>query len=85
MVEHGGEGFAPYVCMSDIALSEAIGWGLIRTQTLADGCPYCDFRFKKEAETQISSKTPEVQETIDRIRNEEAVPSPSGDAEKPRT
>ena len=69
---HGGEEFAPYVCMSDIALSEAMGWGLIRTQTLADGCPHCDFRFKKGAATQISSKTPEVQEAIERIRKKEA-------------
>ncbi len=69
---HGGEEFAPYVCMSDIVLSEAMGWGLIRTQTLADGCPHCDFRFKKEAATQISSKTPEVQESIERIRKKEA-------------
>lgn len=67
VVEHGGEDFAPYVCMSDIALSEAMGWGLIRTQTLADGCPHCDFRFKKGVETQISSKTPKVQETVERI------------------
>lgn len=69
---HGGEEFAPYVCMSDIVLSEAMGWGLIRTQTLADGCPHCDFRFKKGAATQISSKTPEVQESIERIRKKEA-------------
>jgi hypothetical protein len=63
----GAEEFAPYVCMSDIALSNALGWGLIRTQTLADGCSHCDFRFKKNAETRISSKTPEVQQTIERI------------------
>ncbi|PXF56609.1 MAG: hypothetical protein C4B58_12825 [Deltaproteobacteria bacterium] len=69
---HGGEEFAPYVCMSDIVLSEAMGWGLIRTQTLADGCHYCDFRIKKGAATQISSKTPEVQESIERIRRTEA-------------
>jgi len=69
---HGGEDFAPYVCMSDIALSEAMGWGLIRTQTLADGCHYCDFRFREAAETQISSKTAEVQEAIGRIRKKEA-------------
>ena len=71
-IKHGGEAFAPYICMSDIALSDAMGWGLIRTQTLADGCHYCDFRFKKGATTQISSKTPEVQEAIERIRNKEA-------------
>lgn len=70
--EHGGEEFAPYVCMSDIALSEAMGWGLIRTQTLADGCQHCDFRFAAGAETQISSKTSEVQETIERIRMKES-------------
>jgi len=64
---HGGEEFAPYVCMSDIALSDALGWGLTRTQTLADGCDHCDFRFKKGEATRISSKTPEVQETIERI------------------
>jgi len=69
---HGGEEFAPYVCMSDIALSEAMGWGLIRTETLADGCPHCDFRFKEGEATQISSKTPEVQEAIERIRKKEA-------------
>ena len=69
---HGAEEFAPYVCMSDIALSEAMGWGLVRTQTLADGCPHCDFRFKAGAATQISSKTPQVQEAIERIRKKEA-------------
>ncbi len=83
VAEHGGEAFAPYVCMSDIALSEAMGWGLIRTQTLADGCPYCDFRFKKEAETKISSKTPEVQETIEMIRNKETNSSPPDDSDRP--
>ena len=66
-MKHGGEEFAPYICMSDIALSDALGWGLIRSQTLADGCHYCDFRFKKGATTQISSKTPEVQTVISRL------------------
>ncbi|MEK9628161.1 MAG: L-2-amino-thiazoline-4-carboxylic acid hydrolase [Nitrospinota bacterium] len=61
---NGGEEFAPYVCMSDIALSDALGWGLTRTQTLADGCDHCDFRFKKGGATKISSKTPDVQKTI---------------------
>jgi len=64
----GAEEFAPYVCMSDIPLSDALGWDLVRTQTLADGCDHCDFRFRAGAGTQITSKTPEVQETIDRIR-----------------
>jgi len=63
----GAEEFAPYVCMSDIPLGHALGWGLIRTQTLADGCDSCDFRFKRGAAVRISSKTPAVQATIDRI------------------
>jgi hypothetical protein len=64
----GAEEFAPYVCMSDIPLGDRLGWGLIRTQTLADGCDHCDFRFKEGAQTHITSKTHHVQETIDRIR-----------------
>ena len=63
----GAEEFAPYVCLSDIALGDALGWGLIRTQTIADGCESCDFRFKKGGETKISSKTPEAQATIEKI------------------
>ncbi len=66
------EEFVPYVCMSDIALSNALGWGLIRTGTLADGCETCDFRFKKGTGVQISSKTPEVQATINKIAGREA-------------
>lgn len=71
VMEHGGEEFAPDVCMSDIALSEAFGWGLIRTQTLADGCDYCDFRMKKGGPTRITSKTPEVQKVVDLISVQE--------------
>lgn len=69
--DQGAEEFAPYVCMSDIALSDAMEWGLIRTETLADGCERCDFRFKKRGKTQISSKTPEVQTTIEKIKKKE--------------
>ena len=69
--QHGGEEFAPYVCMSDIALSDALGWGLTRTQTLADGSQFCDFRFREGAPTQITSRTPEVQQTIENIRKKE--------------
>lgn len=67
----GAKEFAPHVCMSDIPLGDAIDWGLTRTQTLADGCETCDFRFKKGSENKISSKTPEVQRTIERIRKQE--------------
>ncbi len=70
--DQGAEEFAPYACMSDIALSDAWGWGLIRTETLADGCERCDFRFKKGGKTRISSRTPEVQATIEKIAGREA-------------
>ncbi len=52
-------------------IAYALGWGLLRTQTLGDGCDYCDFRFKKGAAKQISSKTPEVQQVMERIRDKE--------------
>ncbi len=63
----GAEEFAPYVCLSDMALGDALGWGLTRTQTIADGCEFCDFRFKKGSKSRISSKTPQVQQTIEKI------------------
>ena len=72
VIAQGEREFAPYVCMSDIALSNAMGWGLIRTETLADGCKRCDFRFKKGGQTRISSKTPEVQVTIEKIARKES-------------
>ena len=71
VVDQGAAEFAPYVCMSDIALGDAMGWGLIRTHTIADGCDSCDFRFKKGVKTQISSMTQAVQETIQRIAEKE--------------
>ncbi len=69
--EQDAKDFSPYVCLSDMALSDAMGWGLKRTETLADGCDKCDFRFRKGAETEISSRTPEVQATIDKIAGNE--------------
>ena len=72
----GADAFAPYVCLSDIALSEGLGWGLIRTQTLADGCSHCDFRFKRGGETRITSRTPEVQATLERLAREESERQP---------
>lgn len=72
MKDQRAEEFTPYVCMSDIALSDAMGWGLIRTETLADGCERCDFRFKKGGKTKISSTIPKVQATIEKIKKKEA-------------
>jgi hypothetical protein len=34
--------------------SEMLDWGLIRTQTLAEGAGKCDFRFKKGGPTRVA-------------------------------
>jgi hypothetical protein len=44
---------APYICAVDKPASELLGWGLSRTQTLAEGADKCDFRFMKGGKTQI--------------------------------
>jgi hypothetical protein len=38
---------APYLCLNDFLKSAAIGSGLRRTKTLAQGDEVCDFRYKK--------------------------------------
>lgn len=64
VLEHDGASFAPFVCVSDVALSEALGWGLARTETLADGCARCDFRFRPGGPTLVRSALPHVQDAI---------------------
>ena len=44
---HGADELVPYMCATDFPVSEALGTGLIRTTTLADGSDRCNFRFKK--------------------------------------
>jgi hypothetical protein len=44
--------FLPLVCPVDFALSDALGYGLVRTQTLAEGADYCDPRLKRGRPTQ---------------------------------
>jgi pimeloyl-ACP methyl ester carboxylesterase len=45
----------PYLCAVDRLYSEAFGWGLARTGTLAEGCDKCDFRFRKGKPTWVAS------------------------------
>jgi hypothetical protein len=52
--EHGALELAPYLCAMDVLYSEALGWGLKRTQTLAEGYDKCDFRFLKGGETRVT-------------------------------
>ncbi len=42
----------PYMCLLDFPMSEAMGDGLVRTMTLANGDPKCDFRYKQGRPTQ---------------------------------
>jgi len=44
---------APYMCAVDKSASELLGWGLTRTETIADGFERCDFRHKKGGETVV--------------------------------
>jgi len=65
VVANDGAAFAPFVCLSDLTLSDMFGWGLTRTETLADGCVRCDFRFRSGGPTRISSSLPHVQAAIE--------------------
>jgi hypothetical protein len=44
---------APYSCAIDKPVSELLGWGLTRTETIAAGFPTCSFRFKKGGATNV--------------------------------
>lgn len=45
--EKGAGRYMPYICLGDYAMFNEFGIGLIRTRTLANGAPLCDFRFKE--------------------------------------
>jgi hypothetical protein len=51
----GAPELAPYLCALDQLYSDAFRWGLVRTTTLAEGGPRCDFRFKRGGKTRIAS------------------------------
>jgi hypothetical protein len=42
----GAQQLAPYLCLADYVTSEALGRGLVRNSTLAEGCASCDFRYR---------------------------------------
>ncbi len=62
LARQGAPELAPYLCPADIIYSKALGWGLKRTTTLAEGGPCCDFRFKKGGITDVA--VPESMRTI---------------------
>lgn len=43
----GAEEFTPYLCLLDFPRSKALGMGLVRTMTIAEGAEKCDFRWKR--------------------------------------
>ncbi len=46
----GAGEFTPFLCLLDFPMSKAMGTGLVRTMTLAEGAEKCDFRFKRGRE-----------------------------------
>jgi hypothetical protein len=63
MQAQGAAEFTPYLCLTDFPVSEAFGYGLVRTMTLAEGGEKCDFRFKWGRETQKVSQPGILAET----------------------
>ena len=57
LTKQGAPEIAPYLCPVDILFSEALGWGLTRTTTLAEGAEVCDFRFRKGGPTNVAVPT----------------------------
>jgi len=55
-------------CPLDILFSEALGWRLTRTITLAQGAEVCDFRFKKGGPT-IVAVPAALQDVVDLGKN----------------
>jgi hypothetical protein len=50
--KHGGEELLPYICMTDYAPFNVLkNVEFKRTQTIASGGPFCDFRFRKGGST----------------------------------
>jgi hypothetical protein len=47
LARQGAPELTRYLCLTDYITSEAIGRGLVRNKTLAEGCDCCDFRYKE--------------------------------------
>jgi hypothetical protein len=47
----GAEKYMPFVCLADFATANVYGFGFTRTQTLGNGAPLCDHRYKRDGET----------------------------------
>ena len=49
--EQNAEKFVPFICLFDFAAARASCYGFKRTQTIWNGAPFCDFRYRKEGKT----------------------------------
>jgi hypothetical protein len=47
LAAQGAPELTRYLCLTDYVSSEAMGRGLVRYKTLAEGCAVCDFRYKE--------------------------------------
>jgi len=52
--QEGAFEFARFICPADVLYSQSLGWGLMRTRTLAEGADRCDFRFKRGGKTLVA-------------------------------
>jgi hypothetical protein len=57
-IAHGAADLAPHICLADVPGSETFGWGLARTETLAQGGARCDFRFRRGGKTDVKVRLP---------------------------
>lgn len=51
----GYDEFLPYVCLVDKNFAECCNYGFKRTQTLAEGADYCDFRVSKNGRVDVKT------------------------------
>lgn len=51
----GAEEFTPYICLIDKNFAQSCNYGLKRTQVLAEGADYCDFRLSKNGPVDVKS------------------------------
>jgi hypothetical protein len=47
LTKQGAPELTRYLCLTDYVVSEAMGRGLVRDKTLAEGCAVCNFRYKQ--------------------------------------
>lgn len=50
--DEGCPELAAYLCRMDYVLADIMHMKLVRTGTIAEGAPYCDFRYSRQTDTQ---------------------------------